>query len=241
MSHQDGRCATDADTIYVQNGETCTDGAQGGTAAHPFCSLAPALASLTLQRSLIVVRGVVIGATGALSDLGFETTIVGQSSGTISGTTSPALRVSHSVLYARDLHLTSSFSNGLLAIDGASIRLDDLLVDGSQGGGIALESTSFDITNTTVTGNGPGSSGALIWGGILVSAPPMGPARLTRVSVTNNKGEGIACTTSVAATGVYAAGNKSDDVFAGRNATDDIENTCEFTSCSPAGPTCGSQ
>jgi len=242
MSHQDGRCATDAETTYVQNSATYTTGAQGGAAAHPFCSLAPVLAFLTAQRSLIVVRGVVDAATWTLASKSFESTIVGQKSGTVVGTTFPALQVSNSALYARALHLKSSFSAGLWAFNGASIRLDSMLVDGSQEGGIALTSTSFDITNTTVTGNGPGSSGALIWGGILVLGPPaMGPARLTNVSVTNNKGLGIGCAVPIVGIDVFAAGNKSDDVFADVNTPDDVENICDFASCSPAGPTCGAQ
>ena len=68
MSHQDGRCATDAETIYVQNGAGCSDttGTAGGSSARPFCSLQPAVAAVAVvgtARGLIVVRGSVMGAT----------------------------------------------------------------------------------------------------------------------------------------------------------------------------------
>jgi hypothetical protein len=82
MSHQDGRCATDAETFYVANVAGCSDSGAGptaGTAAAPFCTLQPATTSAGGSRALIVVRGPVSGPTDQFNS-STEVSVVGQQS-----------------------------------------------------------------------------------------------------------------------------------------------------------------
>jgi hypothetical protein len=206
-------------------------GQQAGTAQQPFCTFDPVAGQLGAQRDLIVVRGQVQAPSWTLQGVTSETSIVGQVSGSIAGGAAPALHVTGARLYIRSLEL-NSFQIGLVADGSSSIRLDTVLVDGCKGGGISIDASNFDIRNTTVSGNGPGTAGATSWGGILVLNPPASaPKSLTNVSLKDNKQIGIACSEAITGTGVLASGNVGGDIGA----------TCGFSACSPAGPTCGSQ
>jgi hypothetical protein len=232
MSHQDGRCATDAETIYVQKSSTCTNGSQGGAAAMPFCSLEPVLIVLSGSRALVVVRGSVTTASWTLQGVPTEVSIIGQQMGAVGAGASPALHVSGGQAYLRGIEMTSALDIGVVADSSSVLRLDSVLVDNSKGGGILLDASSFSIVNTTVTGNGPGTLGLATWGGIAVqNRPTAGPATLTRVSVTNNKQVGLSCSSAISGMGVLASGNAGGV---------EISPTCTVTACSPAGATCGS-
>jgi len=238
MSHLDGRCASTKETIYVQNNGSCADatGATAGSATVPLCSMQPATSLVSATRDLVVVRGTVSGATGA-----FATTvsIVGQSTGTIAGTVNPALHVSGGTTYARDLKLSTFDSMGLQADNGSTVKLDHVLVTGNagqtsdaKGGGILLDGAAFQIRDTTVTNNGPGTFSGGLWGGILVNSPPAGgPKTLDHVTVQGNNPTGISCTGAISGTAVSATGNTSLDVVS----------ACGITSCGAASTSCGAQ
>ena len=235
MSHLDGRCAANSETIYVQNSASCSDsgGTAGGTTTTPFCSMQPAPAIVSASRSVIVVRGNVAGGSSAFAS---NVSIVGQSSGAILGSVYPSLHVSGGSTYARDLKLSSSGSMGLQADSGSTVKLEHLLVTSNATGGIQLDGAAFDIHNTTVSDNNMGtfSSGVILWAGILVNNPPSsGSKSLRLVTVQDNKNTGIVCSASsgTTATGVFATGNTGTD----------IGPACNFTSCSPASLTCGAQ
>jgi len=238
MSHLDGRCASAKETIYVQNNTTCADGTgtSAGSAGTPLCSMQPATALASATRDLIVVRGTVSGATGAFAS---SVSIVGQSSGTIAGTVNPALHVSAGTTYVRDLKLSTFDSIGLQADSGSTVRLEHVLVTGNagqasdaKGGGILLDGAAFDIRNTTVTSNGPGTFSGGLWGGILVNNPPAsGPKSLQLVTVQGNNPTGISCTGAISGTGVSATGNSSLDIVS----------ACGVTACGAASTSCGAQ
>ena len=234
MSHQGGRCATDAETIYVQNTASCSDaGNAGGTAAAPFCSMQPAVTAFGASRDLIVVRGSVNGATAAFSGVAKQVSIVGQAAAAVLAGANPAIRLAAGDAFVRDLRLTTAGSIGCQADPGSTLRLQHLAVSGNSGGGILLDGAAFDIQNTTVTNNGPGTSGAVSWGGILVNNPPAaGPKQLQYVTVQNNMQVGITCSVGVTGLGVFASGNVGGV---------DINPTCGFSACMPAGATCGAQ
>ena len=233
MSHQDGRCASPGETIYVENQSACSDttGTAGGTSARPFCSLQPAVAAVAAAgtaRDLVVVRGSVNGAASAFQTSAPPISIVGQMSGLIGGV-NPAIHVAKGDLFARDLTLTTVSSVGCQADAGATVRLDRVLVTGNASGGILLDGAAFVITNTTVTNNGPGDLG-FFWGGIRAQNIPVGgPAQLTNLTVRNNNQQGISCSAVVVGTSVLATNNVGGD----------ISPTCGFMSCPAAGPTCG--
>jgi hypothetical protein len=230
MSHVDGHCAVDTETVYVVNGSGCSDTGMG-TRAMPLCSMTFVPTTISSTRSLVVGRGQVTSANIAIGLAGGKlVSIVGQNGGAIAGTMAPALWVSGDT-YARDLKLSSMTTAVLASGSGATLRLNHVSVVNSPGGGILLDGAAFDIRNTIVTGNGPGVSGATVWGGILINnPPPAGPARLQLLTVQSNNLVGIACSAPVTGTGVLASGNAG-----GVN----IATTCGFTSCGAASATCG--
>jgi hypothetical protein len=232
MAHQDGRCATDAETFYVSNQTGCDDSGVG-SATTPFCALEPAAAQASASRDLIVVRGAVLAPTSPVGGAS-EISIVGQQAGSIaSAVAQSALHLASGLkLYARNVTISAGLNGVGIAADSASVlRLDHGTVSNSGKGGISLAGAAFDISNSTITGNGPGSDGALFWGGIYVQFPPQaGPARLNLVSVANNKSSGISCTGPITGIDVLATGNGGD-----------ITTTCGFISCAGPGPMCGTQ
>jgi hypothetical protein len=239
MSHQDGRCATDAETIYVQNLAGCTAtfvNEQGGTATVPYCSMEPALASVADSRAVVVVRGTVNASTLIFqrSATSPETSIIGQQSATIASGAQPGLNIQSGAVYVRGVTLSSSASTGINAVSGnpglVALRLDTVTVNNCQQGGVLLDGATFDIRNTTVTNNGPGQQGAISWGGILVnSLPASGSTQLSLVTIENNKAPGMECADPITGIGVFATGNS----------TADIGSTCGVSSCSPMSATCG--
>lgn len=233
MAHQDGRCATDAETYYVSNQAGCSDtAASAGTTAAPFCSLDPAANSAGGNRSVVVVRGPVTAAGAALG-ASSEVTLVGQQSGVIASVSPTAIQVaSGKRVYVRGLTVTAVVGIGISAGAGSTLRLERVTVSNSSKGGIQLGGAAFDISNSTISGNGPAFQDTTAWGGILVQFPPVGGlARLSLVTVDGNKSVGIVCSNAVSGTGVFATGNAAGDVIP----------TCGFPSCAAAGPACGAQ
>jgi hypothetical protein len=234
MAHQNGRCATDAETFYVSNVAGCSDTATGsGTASMPFCSLEPAAVRAGGTRSLVVVRGRVAAATSMFGGSS-EISIIGQQMAAVAAATQPsALHVSQGdKLYCRDVALTAVFGVGVVADNTSTLRLDHVVVSNSAQGGISLNGAAFDISNTTVTGNGPGTEGASFWGGIDIQfPPPAGPKRLNFITVTNNKAVGILCSAGVMGAEALATGNSGGDVGP----------LCGFAPCGLASASCGAQ
>lgn len=212
MSHQDGRCASDAETIIVSTGGTLPTSVPSG-------------------KRLLVVRDSVTGSiTWNLS--GSQMTIVGQESGTITGNgTSPTLHATGGDLYIRDLTLTGG-APGIMADGGSILHLDHVSASSNASGGILLDGAGFDIKNTTVKDNAAAGGDP----GIRIQNAPTSsttPKSLSLCTVSGNAGFGISCTSGTVATasGVLVTGNGGTD----------ITSFCGFTSCSSAGPTCGAQ
>ena len=238
MSNIDGHCALPAETLYVQNSASCSDAvvasdASAATSAKPLCSMQPVATFLTSTRSLVVIRGTVEGAAAAFLPAGVaQATFVGQQSAVIGSVTAPAFSLQAGIVYLRDLEFSTPGSVGISGI-GGTLHVDTVTVDSCKKGGIFLDGTAFDIRNTTVTNNGPGQSGAVTWGGILVNAlPASGPTQLNLVTVENNKQVGIVCSAAITGSGVLASGNTGGV---------DISTTCGITPCPAASATCGAQ
>lgn len=130
---------------------------------------------------------------------------------------------------ARNLTVRGGDQPGIAVRPNAALALSRSQVLDNAGGGILVEGGKLVLETTKVSNNGPGQFGLATWGGILFSSPAVG-TRLERVSVVGNKGPGISCSGQVPAMGVLAMGNS----------TLDIAPTCNITSCTAAGPTCGS-
>jgi hypothetical protein len=232
MAHQDGRCATDAETMYVSMTGACSE-TGAGTATQPFCTLDPAAKGVSSTRDLVVVRGAVVAATSAFSSAS-ESSVIGQQNASVGAAVGPnAMHLAvGSKLYVRDVSITALAGVGVVTEANSVLRLQHVTVANSMMGGIQLGAGAFDISKSTVTGNGPGTDGAFFWGGIDIQFPPAaGPTRLTLVTVSNNKASGVVCSAAVNGSGVLASGNSGGDV--GPN--------CGFSACSTSSATCGAQ
>jgi hypothetical protein len=239
----DGHCASDAETIYVQNSAAiCTDtssnpdgGSKNGTRTQPFCSMDPVAAFLSSTRDLVVVNGTGETITGGswayANQVGSQLTIVGQQNPKIGSVSTPAFSLQNGSVYIRAVTFSSLSSIGINA-SGGILALDHVTVTNCGAGGILLSATAFDIENTTISNNGPSSD--LTWGGIRIqSLPATGSAKFDLVSITGNDPSGMSCADGAAPTGT--------GVFASQNTSGQISNTCAITACMPASPTCGSQ
>jgi hypothetical protein len=232
MSHQDGRCATDGEVIYVENKGGCASSAltpMSGSAGTPFCGPQVALDAVSTTRSLIVVSGVVSGFSWGDPSGTVPLTIIGKNAAVIAGGAAVGIQVSGARnLYSRDITVRSGEQEGVIIQSGATLRLDHVTVDSNRRGGILLDGAAFDIRNSTITNNGP--SADLTWGGIRVqSLPATGQTEVHLLTITDNKAPGLSCVGPIQGDGVLASGNS----------TGDIASTCGLTACSPAGPTCG--
>jgi hypothetical protein len=234
MAHLNGHCATDAETVYVQNTTGCMPTyttSLGGTAAMPYCSMEPIGNAALPPRNLVVIRGVVSGPSWTYQRGSGQpqTSFIGQQGATIVGGLSPGFNMDSGTVYIRGIKFSLSTSTGITAT-GGSLRLDAVTVDTCQGGGILLGGAAFDIENTTVTNNGPGQQGTTSWGGILVSSIPAGSSKLNLVTIENNKPIGLACAGAISGSGVFSSGNSGGV---------DIQPSCNVTACTPMSPTCG--
>ena len=238
----DGHCATESETIFVQNDSaSCSDapatsdaGATVGTRAHPFCSMQPVKGAFSMTRDLIVVTGTVSGASWTYAnDVGGDLSIVGQGGAAkIAGSASPGFSTQNGDVYIRSITFSPGASIGIKAT-GGFLSLERVTVDSCMGGGILLDGASFHIENTTVTKNGPGQQGTSSWGGILVNTlPTTGPALLDFVTIQDNKQVGLACINKIVGMNVFASGNSGNI---------DVQTACNVVTCSPAGSTCGAQ
>ena len=233
MSQIDGHCATDSETVYVQNSSACTStSGSGGTATVPYCSMEPVGIAANATHTLVVIRGPVNAADWTYQrGVGSpETSFVGQQSAVIASATTPGFNMDSGTVYFRSVKFSSSLAVCIQAT-GGTLDLDTVVVDTCAGGGILLNGAAFDIENTTVTNNGPGTfNGLTAWGGILINSPPStGPTTLDLVTVSMNKQVGVACSQGITGKGVYATQNTGGDVLM----------ACNFSSCSAISSTCG--
>jgi Cys-rich repeat protein len=244
MANIDGHCATDSETVYVQNTTGCSSTTSGGTAAAPFCLAQTGVNSAVANSKRLVVLGGSLAAGFSVSTPGILT-IVGKNAVITPAAFTDGIAVASGEVYLRDLTVRGSASTGsqsnpgVSAASGGILHMDTCAVSDNSGGGILLDGAAFDVKNTTVTGNGPGRTGTTSWGGILVNAlPPTGSStRLNLVTIQNNDGGGLICAGSIQGTGVLSSGNTN--ALLGQ-----IDSNCGgFTSCSASdgGATCGAQ
>jgi hypothetical protein len=185
----EGRCATEAETIFVENKAGCS--AAGGTAVMPVCSLADAGSKINVTRPLLLVRGGVDGAL-VISSIAAKVTMVGQkgSSGdaaSIQAISGSAVRVTGGELAMRDLSVaggnvsstasveaTGSSARlsllrlkvagavgvGVKAASGAHLTMDKSLLENNTGGGLIVDGAGYAISNSIITGSAQFASGS---------------------------------------------------------------------------------
>jgi len=220
MAHQNGRCASDDETIYVRS--DCASGA-AGTSSSPACSVAEAAKLVRVGRTVISVSGSVLG--GTIPTTPSQVSVIG-------GTTSGLELAPGANVYVRGVHIGPSPAVGLTGRKDSVLIADSIVVDGNIGGGLLLDGSSFKISRSTISNNGPGQDGTIVWGGVLVrSVGASGAASLDHVSIINNKQVGLTCDGGIFATGVLATGNVGGV---------DVAHACGmWNACTVPSPDCG--
>jgi len=244
MFHLDGRCAADAETIYVgsRGAVTCSDTAtSAGSAQTPYCTAQKGvLAARAKGRPLVVLAGTLAGGFTGIA-LTAPLTVVGKDAIITPADYSDGIGITSGEIYLRGLSVAGSATGqtgigiNAQATAGATLvlHMDGCAVTGNPGGGILLGGAAFDIRNTRVAGNGPGqTSGGATFGGIRVdSLPASGSTSLKLVTIESNLAPGLSCAASISGTGVLASGN----------VVPDITTSCGVANCATASPTCGAQ
>ena len=232
MVHQDGRCASDSETIYVKNVAGCSMLAgAGGTQSVPYCVPQLGIDSVDTMKRVVVMRGPDSLRFWTLTAPGDQVTVIGQSGAAISPGADIGVHVTAGNVYIRGLKISGGSKAGVVADSAAQLRMDRCIVQDNSAGGILVDGAEFDIRDTTIAGNGPGTFGIATWGGVLINNPASGSNALELLTVQNNKAIGVSCSVGVNNMGVLASGNL----------TGDINPTCGFSSCGTASATCGAQ
>lgn len=235
MSHQDGRCATDTETIYADNNTAVCAPSTCGTAATPCCDPQAAFGALSATRRLIVIRGTAKGFTYGGSSLGSQVTVVGQNTANLYPDPSSAylncVAISNGAdVYMRDFQCNTNYNVAGVQVNSATIHLLRAVIFNS-GGGIALESSNFEIIDTILSNNSSGDLGGHAFGGIYVDNPPAtGLKLLQRITLKDiNSPTDIGCSSGpITSSGIYAPDNKG------------ISPACGITTCTALSATCGS-
>ncbi len=258
----DGHCAASGEVVYLDESVASCPSADG-SAAKPYCTFAQATGALIQSRPILVILGgtkeqlalaptavqpIIIGRPNTSGD-----------PGSIPATNGTAIAISSGTVLIRDLlvnlgsskaskgvvatgsttltlvRVTVNLTNGLGldAETGSTLDMKSCTVTNNLGGGILLNEASFDIENTTVTSNGPGTVlGASTLGGILVNnaTAVTGMTTISSTTIANNGGPGLVCAAQITGTNVLAYNNSSGNV------------SCSgVTTCADAGPSCGAQ
>jgi hypothetical protein len=212
----DGHCATAEESIVV----SATSGTLPTTAA-----------GIPAGKNLLIIQGSVSGSlTWNLTSRTQPMAIAGQSSGTLSG--SLPIYVSGGDLYVKNLTVMGG-SPGIKVDTAGTLRLSRVRAVNNQGAGIIVDRARFDISNTTITGNGINAGPGIRL--LNLASITSGPKSLVYLSVSGNSGGGVACDTD------SDAPSTTSGVLATGNSAFDVATACKFTPCSTANNSCGVQ
>jgi hypothetical protein len=222
----DGRCASDAEAVYVDNRTGCSDTGTG-TAATPFCQPQPAVdAALAVSKRLVVLRG-----SAALQ--GFSATVpsgtlsvIGTGTSTLRGGATAVVHVRGGDLHLRGVRVREAAGVGVLVDPAGSLRLNRAELSYNAGGGLHINGGGYDVTNTVVSWNGNQTSCDPNGFGVYLVAGASKTARFVNNTLLGNCGYGLRCTAAVGTTGVLAF----------NNTTTNLDPTCGGALCCTGDP-----
>ena len=199
MFHVDGRCATDAETVYVKKSAGCamTTGGSAGSSAMPFCLPQTAVDLVTVSGStkrLVVLRGGMALANFSAAPAEYELSVIGQADAQISPGAFPGIHLTVGSLYVRGVSVINGADVGIRCDENTTLRMDRVFSYNNALGGLVTTKASFDIVNSIFASNGPGAVGPASFGGVyLGTAPANKPARFAFNTIANNKDKGLVC------------------------------------------------
>ena len=205
MFPKDGRCASDAETIYVQNiSASCANGSSAGTSAVPFCNSQDAIGAVTSSKRVIVMTGSNLFPITSTSVSGSgPISIIGRSVATTNAGAAVGIHVTVGDVYVRGVTIAGGGNTGIVVEAGATLTLNRCIVKGNAGGGLIVNSgAEFEVVNSVFDANGPASDGqGRSFGGVLLLATPSA-GKKTRFwfnTVLNSLDKGVVCATSTQA------------------------------------------
>jgi hypothetical protein len=204
MAHIDGHCATDDETVYVQNiTGSCSGPNPDAGSALPFCMsqdgidatagkpIAPPDAStdadagddagdagpdaLHATKTLVVMRGPFL-TEWSFGVIGRTITVVGQSGAAILAGGRVGIHVSAGTVYVRGLRVSQAATTPAVVADGGELHLDRCIVDNNAAGGLLIAGAAYDITNTVIANNKQNTITANCggWGGVCIKGVAQG-------------------------------------------------------------------
>jgi hypothetical protein len=227
MFHQDGRCATDAETVYVENKSGCVNAgaASGGTRDKPFCHPQDAVARIeqpaNQTQRLVLLRG----PNSFTSSMAVTATmtIIGQGDATLIPKTGYGLHVIGTA-FVRNIAIKNGPDIGVV-VEAGSLDLHRVVIQGNAKGGIYIKDGVVRLFNTLIVENGPGKTDQITWGGIYADTSSM--PRFVHNTIVNNQGVGLTCKAPLA--------GMAHSIFHG-NASGDVSASCLVTPCCSGDP-----
>jgi hypothetical protein len=215
LAHLDGRCATVDETVFVQQITNCsTTVGAGGAPMMPYCLAQDGITSAVAGgKPLVVMRGPVDRWT--FSSTTKPLSVVGQMGAKVVGA-GVGVRVSAGDIYLRNLivSVSGAIGTGVVAENGAILRMNRCSVINNGAGGISVNNAGFDIVNTVIAGNDGGESvPGTTFGGVYLSAAAGKPQRFLNNTIVGNKAPGLYCTGTYPVKGLLANGNAVREVF----------------------------
>jgi hypothetical protein len=208
MFHQDGRCATEGESIYVQNLPSCTGGGGGqGTAASPFCLSQDAIGKVSPSRRVIVMKGSNSNFTAQLPD--GEVTIIGKDGATINPGVFIGINLLKGSLYVRGLTVESGANVGVVAAAGTTLKMDRCLIHNNKGG-LVIDGAGYQIVNTIIAANQAGGYPSVLGaiGGVYLKSASKGLTEFRYNTIVNNKNYGLECAGPYVTSGLIVYNNE---------------------------------
>jgi hypothetical protein len=125
--------------------------------------------------------------------------------------------VSAGDIYLRGLTVSVSgqTGTGIVAENGAILRMNRCTVLNNGAGGISVNNAGFDIVNTVIAGNNGGETvpgSGITFGGAYLSAAAGKPQRFLNNTIVGNQGIGVYCAAMYPVKGILANGNAVREV-----------------------------
>jgi hypothetical protein len=209
MSHQNGRCATDAETLYVRNIIGCSAGGGQGTTDQPYCLTQDAVDKVSSTRRVIVLRGDQPNTQFTADLTGAEVSVIGQGGGaTISPGAAGGINLTKGTLYVRGVTVKGSGNGGVVAEGNSVLRMDRCMILENTGG-LLVNNAGFEINNTIIAGNrdavipvtGPS------YGGVFLRSAAGKPSQFRYNTIVNNTNIGLQCAGNYQTSGLIVANN----------------------------------
>jgi hypothetical protein len=208
----DGHCAQAAEVVTLQGGVGCAP------AAPLYCKASEASNALSAARPILLIKGTdPVAGIDPPTGVAAKVLIVGMPGANVNvGSGDPAgIHLSGATEYwLRDIAVSGG-STGIVVENAKLAHINRCTVTANGKGGIKTINSGFDITNTVIAGNMPGSDvGGVGFGGVrLGDVPTGGTGRFENNTVVGNQSYGVSCKSSQDVSTSIVYGNVSAETI----------------------------